>query len=266
MTAISLTVDGVRVEVGAGASLLDAVLAAGQHVPHLCKDADQAPIGACRTCLVEIEGLRGLRASCHTPAAEGMAVSTSGAAVERVRRTVLELTAAMVDRDAVSSDSGVAGELHGELERYGVRAGRYAARPRAHVDDSSPFFLSDFNACILCGRCVDACQDVQHIGAIARRGNRTGRARSPRSWTGRSSIRSAHRAASACRSARRARSRPDGPSGRRRSRSPRSRARCRPSARTAASAAASRCRWMAKDASPACSTSRRTHRARACCA
>ena len=166
MTAISLTVDGVRVEVGAGASLLDAVLAAGRHVPHLCKDADQSPIGACRTCLVEVEGLRGLRASCHAPAADGMSVATASDAVERVRRVLLELTAGMVDGAAVSSDSGVNGALQRELQRYGVD-GQYAPRPRAHVDDSSPFFLSDFNACILCGRCVDACQDVQHIGAIA---------------------------------------------------------------------------------------------------
>ena len=120
MTAISLTVDGVRVEVGAGASLLDAVLAAGRHVPHLCKDADQSPIGACRTCLVEVEGLRGLRASCHAPAADGMSVATASDAVERVRRVVLELTAGMVDGAAVSSDSGVNGALQRELQRYGV--------------------------------------------------------------------------------------------------------------------------------------------------
>jgi len=167
MTTLSLTVDGLPVDVAAGASVLDAVLAAGRHVPHLCKDADQSPIGSCRTCLVEIEGVRGLRASCHTPAAAGMSVSTASPAAERVRRTVLELTAAMVDASAVSSREGVSGEFHVELERFRVRGGRYAPRPRAHIDDSSPFFTSDFNACILCGRCVDACQDVQHIGAIA---------------------------------------------------------------------------------------------------
>ncbi|TAK72367.1 MAG: formate dehydrogenase subunit alpha [Dehalococcoidia bacterium] len=163
---IALTIDGVRVEVDDSASVLDAVLAAGGHVPHLCKDPDQAAIGACRTCLVEIDGLRGLRASCHTPAADGMSVATASAAVERVRRVVLDLTAGMVDRAAVSPDASVNGDLQRELQRYGID-GNYAPRPRTHVDDSSPFFLSDFNACILCARCVDACQDAQHIGAIA---------------------------------------------------------------------------------------------------
>jgi len=163
---ISLTIDGARVDVAEGSSLLDAILAAGRHVPHLCKDADQPPIGSCRTCLVEVEGLRGLRASCHTPATDGMAVTTAGPAADRVRRTVLELTAGMVDRGAVARRDGVAGALHGEMERYGIE-GRFAPRPRPHVDDSNPFYLTDLSACILCGRCVEACQDVQHIGAIA---------------------------------------------------------------------------------------------------
>jgi formate dehydrogenase alpha subunit len=164
---VSLTVDGTPVDVADGSSVLDAVLVAGRHVPHLCKDKDQSPIGSCRTCLVAIEGVRGLRASCHTPATAGMAVSTSGEALDRVRRTVLELTAAMVDGSAVSTGEGVAGELHAELARYDVRRDRYAPHPREYRDASSPFFDTDLSACILCGRCVNACQDVQHIGAIA---------------------------------------------------------------------------------------------------
>jgi formate dehydrogenase alpha subunit len=164
---VSLTVDGAEVDVPDGASVLDAVLAAGSHVPHLCKDKDQTPIGSCRTCLVSIEGLRGLRASCHTPAVHGMAVATGGDLLGRVRRTVLALTAAMVDDSTVSKRAGVSGELRRELQRYSVSPVAYGPAPRAHVDESSPFFDTDLSACILCGRCVNACQDVQHIGAIA---------------------------------------------------------------------------------------------------
>lgn len=164
---VSLTIDGTSVDVADGSSVLDAVLAAGRHVPHLCKDKDQSPIGSCRTCMVAIDGMRGLRASCHTPATASMAVATSGAALDRVRRTVLELTASMVDGDAVSTRAGVSGELHDELQRFGARANRYDPHPRTHVDTSSPFFDTDLSACILCGRCVNACRDVQHIGAIA---------------------------------------------------------------------------------------------------
>jgi len=163
----SLTIDGAGVDVADDASVLDAVLASGGHVPHLCKDKDQSAIGSCRTCLVAIEGVRGLRASCHTPATTGMAVTTTGDALDRVRRTVLELTAAMTAPTAVSERAGVSGEFRAELQRYGAAPDRYVATPRQHVDASSPFFDIDLSACILCGRCVNACQDVQHIGAIA---------------------------------------------------------------------------------------------------
>ncbi len=164
---ITLTVDDISVEVADGSTILDAVLATGGHVPHLCKDDDQPAIGSCRTCLVEIDGLRGLRASCHTPAAPGMAVRSASEAADRVRRTVLQLTSAMVDAGAVSSAPGVGGGLSAELQHYGIEPGRFAPQPRPHRDDSNPFFLTDLSACILCGRCVEACQDVQHIGAIA---------------------------------------------------------------------------------------------------
>jgi formate dehydrogenase alpha subunit len=164
---ITLRLDGAEISVPAGGSVLDAVLAAGGHVPHLCKDKDQAPIGSCRTCLIEIEGVRGLRASCHTPAADGMVVSTTSELAERVRRTVLELTAGMVDPGAVASAGVPSGEFRGELDRYGTRAGRYEARPPKQTDTSSPFFDANMSACILCSRCVEACQGVQHIGAIA---------------------------------------------------------------------------------------------------
>jgi len=164
--SVSLMIDGRPVEVTDGASVLDAILAAGLHVPHLCKDADQDPIGSCRTCLVDIGGVRGLRASCHTPAAEGMIVRTAGDALDGVRKTVLELTAGMVDRASIAPDGAVTGVLDGDLRRYGAGT-RYAAQANPHRDDSSPFFDTDLSACILCGRCVAACQDVQHIGAIA---------------------------------------------------------------------------------------------------
>ena len=87
-----LTVDGAVVEVAAGGTVLDAVLVAGAPLPHLCKEPAFAPIGACRTCLVEIEGVRGLPASCSLPASEGMVVRTQSEAAVAVRRGVLELT------------------------------------------------------------------------------------------------------------------------------------------------------------------------------
>lgn len=99
---IALTVNGARVTVPDGASVLDAVNASGTYLSQLCKDPDMKPIGACRTCLAQIEGQRGFPASCATPAREGMVVSTETPDVRRIRRVVLELTLAMVKPEAAS--------------------------------------------------------------------------------------------------------------------------------------------------------------------
>lgn len=158
---LSLTVDGVTVSVADGATVLDAVKAAGVHLPHLCKDEDQEAIGACRTCLVQVEGQRGFPASCYLPARDGMQVATRGEALDRVRRTVLELTLAMLD----PAGRG-ARRLAAEAQPYGAEA-RFAPNPDQRLDDSTPAFTLNHADCILCGRCVVGCQDVQHIGAIA---------------------------------------------------------------------------------------------------
>src|SRR5918998_1003074 len=96
---LTVMIDGRDVRVPAGASVLDAARAAGIYLPQLCKDKDQRAIGACRTCLVQVEGARPFPAACHTPAREGMAVRTDTPEVTRVRRGVLELTLGMVARD-----------------------------------------------------------------------------------------------------------------------------------------------------------------------
>lgn len=158
---LNLTIDGKAVAVPAGSTVLDAVTLAGAHIPHLCKDDDQAPIGACRTCLVQVEGQRGFPASCYLPAREGMVVSTAGEQLDRLRATVLDLTLAMV-----SPGGRGAAALDGEATRFGVRA-RFEARTDQRLDDSTPAFSLNLADCILCCRCVEGCQDVQHIGAIA---------------------------------------------------------------------------------------------------
>ncbi len=102
---LRVIVDGTAVELAEGASLLDAVQAAGVALPHLCKDADGPALGACRTCLVQVEGVRGMPASCYTPAVDGMVVDTQGEDVVAVRKGVLELTLAMQDDDATQGES-----------------------------------------------------------------------------------------------------------------------------------------------------------------
>jgi NADH dehydrogenase/NADH:ubiquinone oxidoreductase subunit G len=159
--SLSVSVDGKEVTVPDGATVLDAVRVAGESIPHLCKDDDQKPIGACRTCLVQVEGMRGFPASCYLPATDGMKVATSGEQLDRIRRNVLDLTLAMLDPAGRGAQ-----RLSVETTRYDVD-GRFAAAPDRQRDESTPAFTLDLADCILCGRCVEGCQDVQHIGAIA---------------------------------------------------------------------------------------------------
>src|SRR5713101_8076020 len=126
---LQMTIDGHTVTVPPGRSVLDAINQAAIYIPQLCKDPDQKARGACRTCLVQIEGVRGFPASCTTPCTDGMQISVSSPEVERIRRGVLELTMGM--------------------------------HPVPSVDTSNPFFVLDMQQCILCARCVSACDDVQ---------------------------------------------------------------------------------------------------------
>jgi formate dehydrogenase alpha subunit len=161
---VRLVVDDVPVDVPAGATVLDAVNRRGVPLPQLCKDPDRAPLGACRTCLVHVDGLRGTPAACHLPARDGMSVSTTHPEAVRVRAVVLELTRAMLGEDT-------AGDAFGQLgiaaARHGVTGTRWTPLHRHEPDASKSFFVLDREACILCGRCTTACDDVQQIGAIA---------------------------------------------------------------------------------------------------
>ncbi len=171
---VTLTVDGRTVDVPAGASVLDAVNRLGIPLPQLCKDPDRPALGACRTCLVHVEGQRGTPAACHLPARQGMAVSTTHPDAVRVRAAVLDLTRSMLAARSEGPDvaeGGRDGDGFGQLgavcARHGVGAPSWAPLHRFEVDASPSFFELDRGACILCGRCTTACGDVQQIGAIS---------------------------------------------------------------------------------------------------
>jgi formate dehydrogenase alpha subunit len=147
-------------------------------LPQLCKDPDRAPLGACRTCLVRVEGQRGLPAACHLPAREGLVVSTEHPDAVRVRRGVLDLTLSMLTPATREESSGgsltprtAVGEGFAQLGeaamRHGLREPSFLPLHRFDVDASKSFFVLDREACILCGRCTVACDEVQQIGAIA---------------------------------------------------------------------------------------------------
>jgi predicted molibdopterin-dependent oxidoreductase YjgC len=154
-------------------SLLDTILANGIDLPHLCKDDNLPVIGACRTCLVEADGR--IVAACSTPAGSVSECATSSERATRVRRGVLSLTAAMQGPGTSSLAGGpCSGETAAAFTAHHVDSHRLPFRTGAHTDASTPFFSFHEDACILCGRCTTACQDLQHIGAIgiAGRGQR----------------------------------------------------------------------------------------------
>ncbi len=163
-TVVSLTINGTSVTVQPGATVLDAVNQLGLPLPQLCKDPDRPPIGACRTCLVKVEGMRGFPASCHLPARKGMVVSTNDPVLTRIRNGVLDLTCGMA---TPSFNRPGFGQLSDACARLGFFQRRHMPWRHTPVDDTKSFFVLDRDACILCGRCTVACDDVQQIGAIA---------------------------------------------------------------------------------------------------
>ena len=165
---ISLTIDGVKVEVPDNTSVLEAARAANIKIPTLCYLKGVNAIGACRMCLVEmIEGGRGLQASCVLPAANGMVISTKSKAVQDARRVNLELILSNHDKRCLSCVRNRNCELQTVCEELGVEDVPYEEqsfdRP---LDTGSASVVRDPNKCILCRRCVAVCNNVQKIGAI----------------------------------------------------------------------------------------------------
>lgn len=162
---IKLSINGREVEANDGASVLDAINGSGTYISQLCKDPDMKPIGACRTCLVQIDGVRGFPASCSVPATDGMIVRTDTPEAQEMRKGVIELTLGMFPENGSASKDYK--ELTVAAKNHGIEERKWQGREREAVDSSSPIFNIAMDSCILCGRCAQACQDGhQFIGAI----------------------------------------------------------------------------------------------------
>ena len=164
---ISLTVDGIAVEVPAGTNVLEAARKAGVNIPTLCYLKDINEIGACRMCVVDT-GARALQAACVLPAAQGMVVKTNTPAIRKYRRTLLELVLSAHDKKCLTCIRSQNCELQKLCRELGVENGdRFAGVTNDYaIDDVSPSIVRDNNKCILCRRCVAVCQKVQKVGVI----------------------------------------------------------------------------------------------------
>lgn len=167
---INLTIDGKSVETPRGSTVLEASLANDIYIPTLCYDPDLKPYGACRLCVVEVEGMKGLPTSCTTEAKEGMVVHTDTDKVNQSRRSTMELIMANHNGNCLTCPKNqdcellkIARYLGMDEEHFNRLRKRTEVQP---IDDSHPAFTRDPNKCILCAKCVRACHEIAGVGAI----------------------------------------------------------------------------------------------------
>ncbi len=167
---IGLEIDGVEISVPEGTSVLRAAALAGINVPKLCASDNLEAFGSCRMCAVQIEGRRGYPASCTTPVAEGMSVKTQNQKLGKLRRNIMELYISDHPLDCLTCPANGNCELQDVAGEVGLRDVRYGFDGENHLDaetdDSNPYFSFDPSKCIVCSRCVRACEEVQGTFAL----------------------------------------------------------------------------------------------------
>lgn len=167
---INLTIDGEKIEVPEGTTILQAASLLNVHIPTLCYHEDQAVKAVCRICVVEVEGQRLLPAACSTPVSEGMVVKTASPKVIAARKNIMELILARHPQDCLNCSKNGSCELQKIARDLNMtRPNRYEQDIRsARFDDSSPSIVRDMRKCILCNRCVEVCSSKQGVMVMAK--------------------------------------------------------------------------------------------------
>ena len=167
---VALDIDGIEVSVPTNTSVLRAAVEAGINIPKLCATDSLEPFGSCRLCLVEIEGMRGYPASCTTKVTQGMKVRTQSPKLADIRRGVMELYISDHPLDCLTCSANGNCELQNMAGTVGLREVRYGYDGMNHLaaemDTSNPYFNFDPSKCIVCSRCVRACDEVQGTFAL----------------------------------------------------------------------------------------------------
>jgi NADH dehydrogenase/NADH:ubiquinone oxidoreductase subunit G len=169
MNKIKLTIDGLKIDGLANSTILETATQAGIEIPTLCHNTEIKPTGACRLCVVEVEGARTLVGSCHTPIAEGMVVHTRSPKVLATRKVIVELLLTAHTGDCVNDPNAENCRLHllaSDLEvgppRFKVKKPRYY-----QAEDENPHVRRDLSKCILCQRCVEACREIANKNLLS---------------------------------------------------------------------------------------------------
>jgi len=174
MAEVTVTIDGKQVSGPEGMTILAAAETLGIIIPTLCHRPEITPTGACRVCVVEVEGSRTLVGSCHTPISEGMVIHTHSAKVIAARKATVELLLAAHTGPCVTDEDAEKCELHKIASELEVGPPRFQVRERRFypIEELSAYVRRDMSRCILCRRCIRACSEVakKDVFAVAYRG------------------------------------------------------------------------------------------------
>lgn len=164
---VTLTIDGRNIKIREGSTILQAVRENDIYIPTLCDDPRLEPYGGCRLCLVRIKGMARLVTACTTPVTEGMEVETSNEEIEGLRRTIVELLLSDHPTDCMICEKAGDCTLQELAYFYNLRENRFEGERRQYTDsDGNPFIERNMEKCILCGKCVRVCNEVQGVNAI----------------------------------------------------------------------------------------------------
>jgi len=161
---ISITIDGKKVNAKQGQTILEAAVGAGLYIPNLCYHPNLNPIGSCRLCIVDIENVRGYPIACHTKVTDGMVIRTNTEQLQHLRKNLIWLILSNYPKDIPLNS-----QLKKVVDYVGVNRILSDYVPESKdlpIFDEEPLFVRDMNKCILCGRCVQMCQEVRGVGAI----------------------------------------------------------------------------------------------------
>jgi len=167
---VTITIDDKQVTAQEGMTVFQAAQAAGIKIPHLCYHEKLPPTGACRMCVVEVEKARSLVTSCTYPVTEGMVVRTNTERVVKARKLALELLLSDHPLNCMVCEKAGNCKLQDYAYEYGIAESPFAGERHEYpIDTSNPFIVRDYNKCILCGRCIAACSDIQATEALDRK-------------------------------------------------------------------------------------------------
>ncbi|MFC2070940.1 2Fe-2S iron-sulfur cluster-binding protein [Chloroflexota bacterium] len=173
MNDITVTINGSEISGSAGKTILEVALENGIDIPTLCYLKDLSPTGACRICVVEVEGSRTLVGSCHTPIAPGMVINTHSPKVLETRKTIVELLLASHSGMCIVCDKANMCELRKIAMDLEIGLPQFQSKRRYYpMEDISPYIVRDLSKCILCRKCIRACNEIakKNVFAVGYRG------------------------------------------------------------------------------------------------